>query len=166
MGRICHTGLPQIISQILGQKTEFLGKHIVSPRLYFYLFSFKQIAIFWSSITRRRQRYKRRSRYQFARAARTKCYRLGSMHNRNSFSFINKIIFKIYFGCTGSLLLHRLFFSFDEQQLLSSCGAQASHCGGFSCCRAQALGHMGFSSYIFRALESRLNSCGSWAQFL
>ena len=32
MGRICHTGLPQIISQILGQETEFLGKHIVSPR--------------------------------------------------------------------------------------------------------------------------------------
>ena len=27
-----------------------------------------------------------------------------------------------------------------------SCGAQASHCGGFSCRRAQALVHTGFSS--------------------
>ena len=30
--------------------------------------------------------------------------------------------------------------------LSQSEGAQASHCGGFSCCRAQALGLMGFSS--------------------
>ena len=29
---------------------------------------------------------------------------------------------------------------------------EASRCSGFSCCRAQALGHTGFSS------------CGSWAQ--
>ena len=28
----------------------------------------------------------------------------------------------------------------------SSCGVSASHCGGFSCCRAQALGHICFSS--------------------
>ena len=28
--------------------------------------------------------------------------------------------------------------------LLSSCGAQASHCGGFSCCGAQGLGWVGF----------------------
>ena len=27
-----------------------------------------------------------------------------------------------------------------EQDLLSNCGAWASHCGGFSCCRAQVLG--------------------------
>ena len=30
------------------------------------------------------------------------------------------------------------------------CGAQASHCGGFSCCRAQALGLKGFSSLVYR----------------
>ena len=30
--------------------------------------------------------------------------------------------------------------------LLSSCGAQASHRGGFSCCGARALGHMGFAA--------------------
>ena len=28
--------------------------------------------------------------------------------------------------------------------LHSGCGAWAPHCGGFSCCRAQALGHKGF----------------------
>ena len=36
--------------------------------------------------------------------------------------------------------------------LLSSCDAQASHCCGFSCCRARALGRAGVSS------------CGSWTR--
>ena len=36
----------------------------------------------------------------------------------------------------------------------SSCSAQASHCGGFSCGRAQTLIHPGFSS------------CGTWTQQL
>ena len=31
--------------------------------------------------------------------------------------------------------------------LLSRCDTWASHCGGFACCRAQALGHAAFSSY-------------------
>ena len=31
--------------------------------------------------------------------------------------------------------------SCDEQGLFSSCGVQASHCGGFSCCGAWALEH-------------------------
>ena len=39
-----------------------------------------------------------------------------------------------------------LFFSCGKQGLLSSCGEQPSHCGGFSCCRAQTLEYMGFSS--------------------
>ena len=43
-------------------------------------------------------------------------------------------------------LVLRLFSSCSEQGLLSSWGAWASHCGGFSCCRAQALGLSGFSS--------------------
>ena len=33
------------------------------------------------------------------------------------------------------------FSSCGGQGLLSSCGTRASHCGGFSCCRAQAQGH-------------------------
>ena len=50
------------------------------------------------------------------------------------------LIFKIWFGCTGSLLLHWGWF------LVAVCrgyslagGAWASHCGGFPCFRAQAL---------------------------
>ena len=46
--------------------------------------------------------------------------------------FFNELIFKISFGCTGSPLL-------CEWGLLSSCGAQASYCGGLSCYGAQAL---------------------------
>ena len=37
-------------------------------------------------------------------------------------------------GCAGSSLMCRLFSSCGEQGLLSTCGVQASHCGGFSCC--------------------------------
>ena len=36
----------------------------------------------------------------------------------------------------------------------SGCGGQASHCGGFPYCEAQARGHVGFSS------------CSTWAQLL
>ena len=50
------------------------------------------------------------------------------------------------------------------------CGAQASHCRGFSCCGAQALGAQasvvvarGLSSCGSRALERRLSSCGARA---
>ena len=50
------------------------------------------------------------------------------------------------------------------------CGARASHCGGFSCCGARALGTWasavaarGLSSCGMRALEHRLSSCGAWA---
>ena len=50
------------------------------------------------------------------------------------------------------------------------CGAWASHCGGFSCCRARALGAWasvvlahGLSSCGARALEHRLSTCGARA---
>ena len=41
------------------------------------------------------------------------------------------------------------FSSCDEWRRLSGCGVWASHCGGFSCCGAQAL-------------EYRLSRCGAW----
>ena len=47
----------------------------------------------------------------------------------------------IYFGCAGSLSLLRPFSSSGEWELLSSCSVWASHFGGFSCCRAWALGN-------------------------
>ena len=53
------------------------------------------------------------------------------------------------------------------------CGARASHCGGFSCCGARALGAWAsvvvaprLSSCGLWALEHRLSSCGAWAQLL
>ena len=45
-----------------------------------------------------------------------------------------------------SLVLHRLLI------------LETSHCGGF-CFGAQAIDHLGFSSYGSRALEHRLSSC-------
>jgi len=46
----------------------------------------------------------------------------------------------------------------ESEGLLSSCGARASYGGGFSCCRAQALGHGGF-----RVAAHGLSSCSSQA---
>ena len=58
------------------------------------------------------------------------------------------------FGSVGSMLLPGLFSSCSEWGPPPSCSARSSHCGGLSCCRAQALGHTGFSS------------CSMWAQKL
>ena len=40
---------------------------------------------------------------------------------------------------------------------------QASHCSGFSCCRAWGLGRTGFNGWGSRGLELGLRSCGTWA---
>ena len=40
------------------------------------------------------------------------------------------LFFLFIYGCAGSMLLCKVF----------SCGVGVSHCGGFFCCRAQALG--------------------------
>ena len=49
-------------------------------------------------------------------------------------------------------------------------GAQATHCGGFSCCKARALGAQAsvvaecrLNSCDFQALEHKLSSCGTRA---
>ena len=60
--------------------------------------------------------------------------------------FLNSFVYLFIFGCTGPMLLGRLFSSCTEWGLLSSGGVQASHCSGFSCFRAQSLGCTGFSS--------------------
>ena len=46
--------------------------------------------------------------------------------------------------------------------------SRASHCGGVSCCRAQAsvVVARGLSSCGSRPLERRLRSCGAWALLL
>ena len=79
----------------------------------------------------------------------------------------------LFFGCVGSLLLSTGFLQLWRAGATIRCGAQASHCGGFSCCGARALGAWasvvvahGLSSCGSRALERRLSSCGTWAQLL
>ena len=54
------------------------------------------------------------------------------------------------FGCPGSSLLCEGFHCLWQARAPARCSAQASHCGGFSCCGAQAL-------------RRRLSSCGAWA---
>ena len=57
-------------------------------------------------------------------------------------------------GCAGSSPAH------GEQWLLSSLGAQASYCSGFSCCRAQVLGPVG-SVVVARGLSCP-KACGTF----
>ena len=67
----------------------------------------------------------------------------------------------IYFLFLAALGLHccmQAFSSCSEWELTLRCGARASHCSGFSCCRAQALG-MRASVVVVR----RPSSCGAWA---
>ena len=68
------------------------------------------------------------------------------------------IFIYLFWGCFRSLFLLRLFFFFffacnwGRWWLPSSCWTRASHCGGFFCCRAWTLGHLGFSSFSSQAL--------------
>ena len=77
--------------------------------------------------------------------------------------FVLKIFILLIFGCAGSSLLCGLFSSRGEQGPLSSCRAQAFHCGGFSCCGAWAsvVAARGLSSCGSQTLEHRLSSCGA-----
>ena len=52
-------------------------------------------------------------------------------------------LFILFLAPLGLHCHARALASCCERGLLSSCGAWASHCGGFSCCRASALGHTG-----------------------
>ena len=48
--------------------------------------------------------------------------------------------FFYFFGCVGSSLLRVAFLSLWRAGATLRCSVQASHCGGFSCCGARALG--------------------------
>ena len=83
---------------------------------------------------------------------------------------INLFIYLFIFGCIGSSLLCVGFLWLLRAGAALHCGEWASHCGGFSCCGARALGTQaslvvarGLSSCGSRALECRLSSCGSRA---
>ena len=62
----------------------------------------------------------------------------------------------LFLAALGLRCCTRVFSSCGEPGLLC-CGVRASHCGGFSCCRAWALG---------ARPSVRLSSCGAWAQVL
>ena len=70
----------------------------------------------------------------------------------DKFFFFNFFIF----GCIGSLLLHAGFLQLWRVGATPCCSARASHCGGFSCCRARALG-VRASVVVARMLSS----CGA-----
>ena len=65
--------------------------------------------------------------------------------------FFDNFIYHLFLAVLGLCCCTGFFSSCGKRGLLSSCGVLASHCGGFSCCRARALGCLGFSS------------CGTWA---
>ena len=101
-------------------------------------------------------------------------WRLNSMLLNNY--WLNREIkgdFFFFFGCVGSSLLHTGFLQLQRVGATLYCSVQASHCSGFSCFRARALGTQasvvaayGLSSCGSRALERRLSSCGAQAQLL
>ena len=86
--------------------------------------------------------------------------------------FFNLFIFLIFiFGCVGSSFLRAGFLQLRQEGATLRCSAQASHCGGFSCCGARALSTWASVAVAYRlsscglqALEHRLSSCGTRAQ--
>ena len=77
------------------------------------------------------------------------------------FFFFNICLFNL--AVLGLCCCEQAFCSCGKQGLLFTYVSQASHRGGFSCCRAQALGCVGFGSCGSQALEHRFSSCGPWA---
>ena len=74
------------------------------------------------------------------------------------FFFFYKFIYLFIFGCVGSSLLCTGFLWLRREGITLCCRARASHCGGFSCCRARALGARA-SVVVARGLSS----CGTRA---
>ena len=78
-------------------------------------------------------------------------------HLYDSFFFFNLFILFIFiFGCFGSLLLFAGFLWLRRAGATLRCGAQPSHCSGFSYCGARALGAR--ASVV---VACGLSSCGS-----
>ena len=83
------------------------------------------------------------------------------------------ILFFIYFWLCWVFVAARGLSLVAARGATLRCGERASHCSGFSCCRARALGvwasvvaARGLSSCGSRALECRLSSCGARASLL
>ena len=65
------------------------------------------------------------------------------LYNFFSFFFFQFFLIYLFLAALGLCCCVLAFSSWVEQGLLFSCSAQASHWGGFSYCKAQALGHKG-----------------------
>ena len=78
------------------------------------------------------------------------------------FKFIY-LFYLLIFGRVGSSLLRAGFLQLWRAGSTVCCCAPASHCGGFSCCGAWALGTR---ASVVVALERRLRSCGAWTLLL
>ena len=95
-----------------------------------------------------------------------------NLTNSLNFTCLLNVPYYIFFLKYNFISL--FLFGCAEFLLLSSYVVGASHGSGFSCCRAQALGCMGFGSCIARglstcdpqALQHRLSSLGTQAQLL
>ena len=83
-------------------------------------------------------------------------YEYVTLHGKRDF-FINLFIY-LFIGCVGSLLLHESFLQLWRVGATLCCSVRASHCGGFSCCGARALG-----AWVSVVVAHGLSSCGSWA---
>ena len=103
------------------------------------------------------------------------CYGTVTLVCFSFFSFFKKKIYLfIYFWLHWVFVAARgLSLQLWQVGAALYCGAQPSHCDGFSCCGAWALGARasvvvacGLSSCGSRALERRLSSCGTRAQLL
>ena len=93
-------------------------------------------------------------------------YSLFTLSFITHFLFLFFNILFVYLGCSGSLLLRVGFLylqrvGFLYLQATPYCGARTSHCGGFSYCRAQALGAQ--ASVV---AAHKFRSCGTQAQLL
>ena len=65
--------------------------------------------------------------------------------------------FFFFFVCVGSSLLRAGFLWLRRAGATLRCGVRASRCGGFSCCRAQALG-----AWASVVAARGLSSYGTW----
>ena len=96
----------------------------------------------------------------------------------SSYFFFNKCIetthhflfIYLFLAALGLRCCVQAFLSLQRAGVTLHCGVRASHCGGFSCCRAWALGAVDsavvarrLSSCGLQALKCRLSSCGTWA---
>ena len=76
----------------------------------------------------------------------------------NKFILLFYFIYLLFLAALGLHCCARAFLWLRRVGATLCCGSQASHCGGFSCCGARALGARA-SVVVARGLSS----CGSWA---